>query len=185
MKGQTGNISLIFNDNDNGIKEALEFGGSIEKSFKIENTGTIDAVAKINWSNFVNTYLEGSLTYKLSCSEDENYNMVGNYASTGLMESSRLKIDKVKWHMGATTKSTGLSGDYLYVSERSNNSYQNSRDTFVFQEVGLIHASDYAYTYFYNVDNKCFTSVAVCNGSNPSASWLYLENYNLMFQKTT
>ena len=65
-----GTMALSFSDNDNGINEILNFGDSITKKLIIENTGTLDAVAKISWLNLTNTYLEGSLTYSLEYSEN-------------------------------------------------------------------------------------------------------------------
>ena len=41
-------LSLVFEDNDNGISGNLSLGQSIIKKFTIENTGTVDAYAKIN-----------------------------------------------------------------------------------------------------------------------------------------
>ena len=64
-----GTMALTFSDNDNGINEVLNFGDSVTKKFIIENTGTLDAIAKISWLNLTNTYLEGSLTYTLEYSE--------------------------------------------------------------------------------------------------------------------
>ncbi len=65
-----GTMALTFSDNDNGINEVLNFGDSVTKKFIIENTGTLDAVAKISWLNLTNTYIEESLTYSLEYSEN-------------------------------------------------------------------------------------------------------------------
>lgn len=69
----TGSLELVFEDGNDGINASLNFGESIEKYFTIENTGTLDAVTKINWLNLVNTYLEGSLTYNFYFKEEENF----------------------------------------------------------------------------------------------------------------
>ena len=69
---QAGNMALTFNDGNNGFSEALEFGGSAEKTFTIENSGTGDGVVSISWMNLENTYLEGSLTYSFSESDTED-----------------------------------------------------------------------------------------------------------------
>ena len=65
-------MALTFNDGNNGFSEELEFGGSAEKTFTIENTGTGDGVVSISWMNLENTYLEGSLTYSFSESDTED-----------------------------------------------------------------------------------------------------------------
>ena len=72
-------ISLEFDDNDNGISGTLNLGESITKKFTLENTGTKEAYAKINWVDLVNTYLSGSLSYTLEQSTSEN----GTYTNIG------------------------------------------------------------------------------------------------------
>ena len=69
---QAGTMELTFADNDNGVATVLNFGDTITKKLTIENTGSLDAYAKISWLNIVNTYLEGSLVYTLEYSSNEN-----------------------------------------------------------------------------------------------------------------
>ena len=68
---ETGTMALTFADNDAGVGGVLNFDESIIKKFTIENTGTVDAYAKISWLNLTNTYLKGSLKYTLEVSETE------------------------------------------------------------------------------------------------------------------
>ena len=68
---ETGTMALTFADNDAGVGGVLNFDESITKKFTIENTGTVDAYAKISWLNLTNTYLKGSLKYTLRYSNDE------------------------------------------------------------------------------------------------------------------
>lgn len=49
-------ISLVFDDNDNGISATLNPGKSITKKFTLENTGTVDALCKLSWKELYNTY---------------------------------------------------------------------------------------------------------------------------------
>ena len=79
VSAETATISLKFDDNDNGVSGRLNLGESITKKFTLENTGTKDAYAKINWHNLVNTYTEDSLTYILEQSTSEN----GTYTELG------------------------------------------------------------------------------------------------------
>ncbi len=58
-------MQLRFADNDTGFNGKLNFGESAEKLFILENTGTLPSKAKINFTNMINTYRKGSLTYKL------------------------------------------------------------------------------------------------------------------------
>ena len=73
----TATIALEFDDNDNGISGNLNLGESITKKFTLENTGTVDAYAKINWYNLVNTYMQNSLTWTLEQSTSENGTYTG------------------------------------------------------------------------------------------------------------
>ena len=79
VTAETASISLKFDDNDNGISGTLNLGESITKKFTLENTGTKDAYAKINWYNLVNTYTADSLTWTLEQSTSEN----GTYEALG------------------------------------------------------------------------------------------------------
>ncbi len=68
----SGTMRLTFSDNDSGFNGALNFGESAEKLFILENTGTLPVVGKINFVDMVNTYIEGSLTYKLDYKTSED-----------------------------------------------------------------------------------------------------------------
>ena len=76
---ETGTLALTFSDGDNGVSASLSPGDSIIKRFTIENTGSIKAYAKINWIDLTNTYLNESLSWKLSQSNSLN----GNYLMIG------------------------------------------------------------------------------------------------------
>ena len=65
-------LSLRFADNDNGIDAELGFGETVTKKFLIENTGTAEASLSLDWNNMINTYLNGSLTYRLTYSAEED-----------------------------------------------------------------------------------------------------------------
>ena len=79
LSTNTASISLVFDDNDNGVNEVLNLGESVVKKFTLENTGTKDAYARINFVDLVNTYNINSLTYVLEQSESEN----GSYTRIG------------------------------------------------------------------------------------------------------
>ncbi len=67
-----GNMALTFSDGDNGINAKLGFGETVTKRFVIENTGSLETSLSLDWDNFVNTYLDRSLSYSLSYSETED-----------------------------------------------------------------------------------------------------------------
>lgn len=69
---QTASSKIVFDDGDAGINTKLRFTKSVTKKFKIENTGTLDTISRMNWVNLTNTYVNGSLTYTLSYAEEEN-----------------------------------------------------------------------------------------------------------------
>lgn len=105
MSGETGTLALIFADGNPGINQALEFGSSVEKTFTIENTGSLEAIVKMNFINFINTYKEGSLTYTLSYSEEENgvYTEIikDKYAPISKKESTRELANNLSIPVGA------------------------------------------------------------------------------------
>ncbi len=67
-----GTMALRFADRNNGIVAQLSLGEKVTKQFLIENTGSLEASLSLDWDVLVNTYLDTSLTYSLSCSETEN-----------------------------------------------------------------------------------------------------------------
>ncbi|HBA37348.1 MAG TPA: hypothetical protein DCY94_01365, partial [Firmicutes bacterium] len=69
---KTGSMALTFEDNDDGINEKLMFGESVVKKFKIINTGTLEASLSLDFDQMINTYLNGSLSYNLSYSSEED-----------------------------------------------------------------------------------------------------------------
>ncbi len=62
----TGNLSLIFRDGTSEtVTGTLNFGDHITKYFELENNGSLDAYAQINFANLINTYTSKSLRYEL------------------------------------------------------------------------------------------------------------------------
>jgi len=92
IQTSTATMSLVFDDNDNGVSGTLNLGESITKKFTLENLGTVDAYGKINWYNLINTYTADSLTWTLEQSTTEN----GTYTTVG--------SGKVPTSSSATTK---------------------------------------------------------------------------------
>ena len=82
--------------------------------------------------------------------------------------------------------SDDLSADMLskttmdfYTFERGTAKYNDSRSLSWTGKVGLMYASDYAYTFAYGVDNSCFNSPIGCGdiSGTPTTSWLFNSNY--------
>ena len=69
---QMARLALRFADNDNGINAKLDFGKTVTKKFLIENKGSAEASLSIDWKDLVNTYINGSLTYRLTYSDKED-----------------------------------------------------------------------------------------------------------------
>ncbi len=86
----TATVSVKFSDNDLGLSAVLNFGESVTKKFKIENTGTADAKVKMFFDQMVNTYSEGSLTYTLSYSETEDGPYTEVLNKTNVPQSERV-----------------------------------------------------------------------------------------------
>ncbi len=85
----TATVSVKFSDNDLGLNAELNFGESVTKKFKIENTGTADAKVKMFFDQMINTYTEGSLTYTLSYSETEDGTYTEVVSKTNVPQSDR------------------------------------------------------------------------------------------------
>lgn len=69
---KNGIMALRFADNDNGINATMNFGETVTKKFIIENTGTVEASLSLDWYKLINTYKDGSLSYNLTYSENED-----------------------------------------------------------------------------------------------------------------
>lgn len=69
---KNGTMALRFADNDNGINATMNFGETVTKKFIIENTGTVEASLSLDWYKLINTYKDGSLSYNLTYSENED-----------------------------------------------------------------------------------------------------------------
>ncbi len=67
----TGTMVLRFDDGDNGINKSFYFNETVTKKFIVENTGDVETSISIDWENLVNTYLDNSLTYRLTFSDKE------------------------------------------------------------------------------------------------------------------
>ncbi len=85
----TATVSVKFSDNDLGLNAVLNFGESVTKKFTIENTGTADGKVKMFFNEMVNTYTEGSLTYTLSYSENEDGPYTEVISKTNVPQSER------------------------------------------------------------------------------------------------
>jgi len=70
-KLNTGTMSLTFKDGNNGINAKLMLGESVTKKFIIENTGSLEASLSLDWNQLINTYMDGSLTYRLVRTEND------------------------------------------------------------------------------------------------------------------
>ena len=112
---EAGTMSLTFSDNDNGIGGVLNFGESITKKFTIENTGTLDAYAKISWLNIVNTYSDGSLIYTL-----ESLRLSWTFLKTQeAVETSQSNDKYENCSHRMNTKSTRKATDFSHKWEKS------------------------------------------------------------------
>jgi len=109
VKLETGTMELSFSDNDASITGNLNFGESIVKKFKIENTGSLEASLKMLWKDLVNTYTNGSLTYVLAYSETED----GEY--TALYEKANVPVSSNETTKTLAAKVTVPAGKtYFY-----------------------------------------------------------------------
>lgn len=113
----SGDLALTFKDNDDtveNIEGTWNFGDTIEKLLVIENTGTVDAYAKISWDNLINTYLAESLTYTLEEKSDE-----GN-ATFKKIKTANKNIPR------SEIASTKVLANYLFIPAGRTNTYKLS-----------------------------------------------------------
>ncbi len=101
-------LALTFSDNDNGINAELEFGKSVTKKFTLENTGTVTGSVSLEWDNLINTYLNGSLTYRLEYSDSEE----GEY--TVLNENSNVPVTETPITQGLSNEISVPAGETYY-----------------------------------------------------------------------
>ncbi len=91
---ETGTMSLVFSDGNNGFNRELNFGESAEKTFTIENTGSKEGVVSVSWMNLLNTYLEGSMTYSFleSDTEDGEYTEIISNKNIPIVENTTDRV---------------------------------------------------------------------------------------------
>lgn len=85
-----------------------------------------------------------------------------NFTSTGLTDTAKNQIDKVKYHLGGKSSYSGLYADDYYNFERGTTVYSGHQTTWP-GYIGVMYPSDYAYAtdlsvcrkdgYNYNTDN--------------------------------
>ena len=85
-----------------------------------------------------------------------------DFTSTGLTDTAKNQIDKVKYHLGGTSSYSGLYADDYYNFERGTTVYSGHQTTWP-GYIGIMYSSDYAYAtdlsvcrkdgYNYNTDN--------------------------------
>ena len=100
----------------------------------------------------------------------------GSYYNS-LSKEARTMITNNKFFIGsmwADGINTTASAESFYSIERVNGvSYYNQYHTY--NNVGLLYASDFIYTYSLNIDNLCFDNNAHCidmYGGHPEKSWV-------------
>ncbi len=92
IKVNAGDLKLIFEDNDSGINKRLAVEETVTKKFVLENKGSLDAHVDFDWINLINTYIYGSLVYKLSYATEEN----GEYTEVVSFTSVPVSSEKLR-----------------------------------------------------------------------------------------
>ena len=85
-----------------------------------------------------------------------------------LSDNAIKQIANETYYLGLTRYYSTNEGEEVYIDERSGDSNWNGM-------VGLIYLSDYLYTYAYGVDDTCYHYSIECDNSNPSSSWLFIN----------
>ena len=64
---ETGTLELIYTDGPEINLDNVYPGDTIEKTFSVENTGTLDTAYTINFTKLINTISNDELVYTLEC----------------------------------------------------------------------------------------------------------------------
>ncbi len=105
---QSGDMNLVFADNDNGINAKLMFGESVTKKFTIRNAGTLNTSLSLEWEDLINTYLNGSLSYRLEYSETED----GEYQT--IVDTSNIPVSSVETTQTLASELAVPAGETYY-----------------------------------------------------------------------
>ena len=146
-----------------GVFTVEDENGNKEQRIKIIRNESIGSYA---WdSNRVNEWSTASLQTYLN----------GDYYNS-LSDEAKAMIGDTKYYLGGSGSNSGHSGPTYYAFERGTTVY-SGRSTNWIGKIGLMYPSDYAYTYAFGVDNKCYTDTFNCETSTPTSGWLYNSAY--------
>jgi len=151
-------LMYMLNPNDIATNVALKSG------YTFDGTYVKDANSKI-------IYQKGCQPASTS---GNSYSCTANTWS--LNATALAQAVDVTYYLGGASTASDLSAIDYYTSERGEAKYNNVRSTNWTGKVGLMYPSDYAYTFAYGVDNKCYSDTFNCysyGGGTPSSSWLF------------
>jgi len=143
-------------------------------------------VAKKAGYTFDGTYIKDAnekIIYRKGCNPSEtdgtSYSCTTN--SWSLNSTALSQIANVSYYLGGASTQQEHSALSYYNFERGAAIHDNVRSISWNGKVGLMYPSDYAYTYGYGVDDKCYNDTYSCsveNGAVPSSSWLHTPSHN-------
>lgn len=121
----------------------------------------------------------GNIIYQKGCKPEStdgtSYSCTSNTWS--LNDTALTQVADVTYYLGGSSSSSGQSASSYYTFERGVTKYNSVRSTSWNGKVGLMYPSDYAYTFAYGVDDKCYSDTYNCDTSIPTSSWLYTSSY--------
>ncbi len=192
--GNEPNNYITFNDETwriLGIFTVETESGAKEQLIKIIRN---EAIGNLEWNSFIddsNPYgqNEWSTATLQTLLNEEYYNQIGDFTNTsstvGLNTINHSKIAKVKWYLGGVNNSN--APDYYHYERgiktcaTEGNCNNQIRTTNIIQNIGLMYASDYLYTYANGIDDNCFNKgESYCEryqNENSKKSWLLINYY--------
>lgn len=116
--------------------------------------------------------------WSISSKNEYASNYLNNIYYNKLSDNSKNIIDNIKYYLAGVLGKTGPS---IYSDERGKSVYASTRPLNWIGKVGLIYPSDYAYTYAYGIDDKCYNEITDCfagDGGKPTDGWLFKSEYD-------
>ena len=175
-----GNLSLDYKESGVGSSSSSSGSNDWTDSQLMYMLNGTSAPLKSGYSND-GTYIRDAnnkIGYQLGCQPASAWG--SSYSCTtrswSLNATALSQVDSVTWYLGGSSSDSGHSADTYYAFERGTTVY-SGRPTSWEGKVGLMNPSDYAYTYAYGVNGKCYSDTYNCQSGTPEAGWLYNSAY--------
>lgn len=176
--GSSPNNYIYFNCSDSNNKDSCELWRIVGVFPVDDGTGKVEYRVKISRNTGIGfiPFNQGSNINDWTISTLKNKLNTGDYYQ-GLSSSSKSVISDAKWYLGGNNFENNLNAEAYYKFERGTNVY-NSRSSYWIGKVAVIYPSDYAYTYAYGVNDRCYNNGNACDYGLSIGSWMYNMHFD-------